>query len=97
MSQISRSCVILHPYVFEDPAQCIHTLVKLKIPNFSLYLFVYLQRRAQVSPCTYTVVCQKAPVGLKQRQTVKKIKTVAVAIIKLCLSEGISQSAEIFF
>ena len=38
-----------------------------------------------------TVVCQKAPVGPKQYQTVKKIKPVALAIIELRLSEGISQ------
>jgi len=30
-----------------------------------------------------TAVCQKAPLGLKQRRTVKKIKHVALAIIEL--------------
>jgi len=41
------------------------------------------------------VVCilEKGPLGLKQCKTEKKIKSVALAIIKLCLSEGICQSA----
>ena len=39
-----------------------------------------------------TAVCQKMPLGLKQRWTVKKINPVALAVIELHLSEGISQS-----
>ena len=37
----------------------------------------------------HTAVCQKAPAGLKQHLTVNK--PVALAVIKLRLSEGISK------
>jgi len=37
------------------------------------------------------VVPQKAHLGMKQRQTVKKIKLIALAVIELRLSEGIRQ------
>ena len=40
----------------------------------------------------HTAVCQMAPLGPKQRRTVKKIKSVALVVVKLCLSEGISYS-----
>ena len=39
----------------------------------------------------FTVVYQKAPVGLKQHSILKKVKPVALAIVKSCLPEGISQ------
>jgi len=38
-----------------------------------------------------TVVCQKVPLGWSDAE-LQKIKSMALAIIKLCLSEGISQS-----
>jgi len=38
-----------------------------------------------------SVVCQKAPLRLKQCWTAKKIKLVALVVIELRLSEGISQ------
>ena len=38
-----------------------------------------------------TAICQNARVRLKRCRTVKKIKPVALTIIELCLSEGISQ------
>ena len=42
--------------------------------------------------CTVrTAVCQKTPLRLKRRRTVKN-KPVALAVIELRLSEGISQS-----
>jgi len=37
----------------------------------------------------YVLQCAEAHLGMKQRQTVKKIKPIALAVIKLCLSEGI--------
>ena len=40
----------------------------------------------------YTVACQKAAVRLKHRQIVKKIKPIALAIVKIRWYEGISQA-----
>ena len=41
-----------------------------------------------------SVVCQKEPLELKLHQTPKLIKPIALTIIKLYLSEGISYSVE---
>ena len=41
-----------------------------------------------------TAVCQKAPLGPRLCQTVKKIKPIALAVITLRLSEGTSQSVK---
>ena len=50
------------------------------------------QRRTHEEYVIHTVVRQKAPLGPKLCQTVKKIRPIALAINELCLSEGISQS-----
>ena len=42
-------------------------------------------------------VYQKARVGLKKCQTVREIKPVALVVVKLCFSEGISQVAMISY
>ena len=49
------------------------------------------QRRTQVTCILCTTVCEKAP----QAEAIsnnEKIKPITVAVIELCLSEGISQS-----
>jgi len=39
-----------------------------------------------------TAVCQKTHLGTKQRQTVKKIKPIALAVIELRRHRAVSQS-----
>ena len=41
--------------------------------------------------CTYCGICQKAPLGTKATSNSEKIKPVALAVVELRLSEGISQ------
>jgi len=71
------------------------------LPNWHFSLSAKIdgtQRRALVSPwrmhCAYCGICQKALLGPKQYRTMKKIKHIILAFVKLHLSVDISQSGQ---